>query len=217
MKTRTKNTDIIAREGYVILVISVIVAFVFYLWHAWAGTVATVWYLFCLYFFRNPPRVSHEQGAIILCSADGKVIAIADAMEPDFLKIPRQRITIFMSPFNVHVNRSPVEGQVLNTAYHQGKFSAAFKDTASQENERSALHVKTTDGDDVVFVQIAGWFARRIVTYPQVGEALTRGQIIGVIKFGSRMDVYLPPGYAAAVEVGQKVKAGHTLIARKQS
>lgn len=211
---RTKDTDIIAREGYVILLVSVVIAFLLFLWHELAGTVATVWYFFCLYFFRNPVRACHEEGQLILCPADGKVIAVANAIEPDFFKAERLRVTIFMSPFNVHVNRAPVAGVVQNRVYHRGKFSAAFKASASQENERCALHVKTVEGNDVVFVQIAGWFARRIITYPEAGEQVESGQIIGVIKFGSRMDVYLPARYEPCVVVGQKVKAGHTVLGR---
>lgn len=126
-----------------------------------------------------------------------------------------KRVTIFMSPFNVHVNRAPASGKVLDTVHHNGKFLAAFSEKASDENERSAVHLKTTEGDEVVFVQIAGWFARRIKSYAKVGDQLLRGKIFGVIKYGSRMDVYFPDDYDWTVKLNQKVKAGETVIASK--
>ena len=121
-----------------------------------------------------------------------------------------------MSPFNVHVNRSPETGEVLDTVHHNGKFLAAFSDKASEENERSAIWLKTTEGDEVVFVQIAGWFARRIKSYAKVGDQLIRGKIFGLIKYGSRMDVYFPEQFESTVKLNQKVKAGETVIASKE-
>ncbi len=210
----TKDSDLIAREGFFILLISAAVAISAFLWSAWAGAVATAWYFFCLYFFRNPMRLSHEHDDVMLCPADGKVVFVGKAMEPDFLKEERLRVTIFMSPFNVHVNRVPLTGTVQNQVHHKGKFAAAFRESASLENERSVVHLKTASGLDVVFVQIAGWFARRIVCYAKLGEKYERGQIFGVIKFGSRMDIYLPPAYKPAIEIGNKVFAGKTVLAK---
>lgn len=202
-----------AREGYKILFFSGLAALSAFAFSRPLGAVLAAWGAFCLYFFRNPKRVPPPDGMV--CPADGKVIFVGPAREHHFLNRGMNRVTIFMSPFNVHVNRAPVTGTVKGAVHKPGKFLAAFDAKASDENERFAHFVTTDDGDEVVFVQIAGWFARRIVSYLKPGDRTERGQIFGLIKFGSRMDVYLPDAFRAEVAVGDKVKAGETVIARK--
>lgn len=212
---RTTDDLLLAREGWPIISLSLglsLVAFVLY-WPA--GIVLALWTLFCLYFFRNPSRQAPLEEGAIVCPADGTIIQISEETEPDFIHESRQRVTIFMSPFNVHVNRLPVDGKVLNETYHQGRFKAAFDKEASSLNERHAVFFETKDGDQIVFVQIAGWFARRIVNYLKAGVSGLKGDIFGVILFGSRMDVYLPASYKVDVKLKQKVKAGETILAKK--
>lgn len=211
----TNDSDKIAREGYVILLISAALAFVGMAVNLYLGLFLVTWLVFCLYFFRNPYRVTPSTG--LISPADGKIIFIGSDTEKDFLNRDMQRITIFMSPFNVHVNRSPETGVIKNTKHHIGKFLAAFDERASTENERVANHMLTDSGDDIVFVQIAGWFARRIVSYAKPGAKYGRGQIFGVIKFGSRMDVFLPNSYQIQVQMNQKVTAGETILAKRAS
>lgn len=209
----TDETTPFAREGYKILFFSWLAAIFGLALYRPLGVILCAWGFFCLYFFRNPKRVAPLGG--VLSPADGKVIFVGPARETHFLNRDMLRVTVFMSPFNVHVNRAPVTGSVKGAVHANGKFMAAFDERASAENERHAHHVVTNEGDDVVFVQIAGWFARRIVSYLKPGERTERGKIFGLIKFGSRMDVYLPGPFKAEVAVGQKVKAGETVIARK--
>lgn len=211
----TKETDIIAKEGYLVLAVSLVTAVTLYFWHPVAGIAATAWFFFCLYFFRNPKRAGVPQKGELLSPADGRVLYVGQAQETNFLKRPMQRVTIFMSPLDVHVNRAPVSGEVLATVHHNGRFKAAFSRHASDQNERVAVHLRTDEGEEVVFVQIAGWFARRIRTYVKAGDRLLGGDIFGMIKYGSRMDVYFPESYRFAVGVKDKVRAGKTVIAKK--
>lgn len=211
----TNESDKIAREGHVILLLSAAAAFAGMIVHPYLGALLVLWLAFCLYFFRNPSRVTPPQG--LISPADGKVIFIGRDTEKDFLHRDMQRITIFMSPFNVHVNRAPESGVIKNTKHHFGKFLAAFDERASSENERVTNHMLTDDGSDIVFVQIAGWFARRIVSYAKPGAKYLRGQIFGVIKFGSRMDVFFPDTYQIQVQLNQKVAAGETVLAKRES
>lgn len=211
----TNESNILAREGYFILVLFFLLAVVLCLWNLIAGFVGILWFLFCVFFFRNPSRVKEYEKGLLIAPADGRVIHIDTVEESCFLKKPMLKISIFMSPFDVHVNRAPVAGQVVNKKYFKGDYLAAFSKDASEKNERSVLHVKTDNGDDIVFMQIAGWFARRIITYPNVGDDILQGYIFGLIKFGSRMDLYFPKSYKPAVVLRQKVKAGQSVVARK--
>lgn len=213
----TNDSHILAREGYNVIALFCLVTVAAGLWHPFAGGLAFVMTIFCASFFRNPKRVAPTEPGLLIVPADGRVIFVGRATEPDFLKRDMQKVTIFMSPFNVHVNRSPAVGFIKDKKYHAGRFLAAFDPKASELNERCALHLKTDDDDDVVFVQIAGWFARRIVCYPYLGEYLVRGKIFGLIKFGSRMDVYFPESFCPAVVLNQKVKAGATILAKKET
>lgn len=211
---KTTQKQIFAKEGYTHLLVTLLmtVAGSFLDWRL--GLVTFAVFLFVAFFFRNPTRVTPQNESSLICPADGKIVFMGPAVEPDFLKKEMQRVTIFMSPFDVHVNRSPLGGQVLGKVYHEGKYLAAFNEKASLENERSALWIRSTQQQDVVFVQIAGWFARRIVSYPVVNDTLAAGEIFGVIKYGSRMDVYFSDDWQIDVELGQKVRAGETILAQ---
>ncbi|MBF0106104.1 MAG: phosphatidylserine decarboxylase family protein [Deltaproteobacteria bacterium] len=211
----TQEKNFIAKEGYIFLLITGIVAVVLFVWHVFAGVVGAVCFLFCVYFFRNPPRLKPYALDQLTAPADGRVIFIGRVIENHFFNKPMQKISIFMSPFNVHVNRAPMTGEVMGKRYCRGVFLAAFDERAGDQNERSAVLLKTDDGDDIVFVQIAGWFARRIVSYPERGDRLLQGQIFGLIRFGSRMDIYFPDTFEPAVVLKQKVSAGRTVIAAK--
>ncbi len=211
---RTTETDKFAKEGRTVLAI----VFVFFLLslvkHWWiASGIFVVFLAFSLYFFRNPAR--HPQGGEqgVLSPADGKVVQ-NDIVEDDrYLKTRCRKIGIFMSLLDVHVNRVPVSGTVEAIEYRQGKFIAANLDKASEDNEQNALIIKAKNGIRLAVVQIAGLIARRIVCYPVVGTSLRRGSIFGMIKFGSRLDVYLPVESSVQVTLGQKVRAGETVLA----
>jgi phosphatidylserine decarboxylase len=185
------------------------------LWWNWiAFGVAVFWFGFNLYFFRNPKVLVPVDAGAFVSPAAGKIVFVGRADEKDFLKRNMQRVTVFMSPFDVHVNRAPESGTVVATAYHHGRFMAAFREDASLFNERSCVHLRTDSGREIIFVQIAGWFARRIISYAQAGERYVRGDVFGLIKFGSRMDIYFPDDVNVMVKVGDKVRAGADILAR---
>jgi phosphatidylserine decarboxylase len=168
--------------------------------------------LFCCNFFRDPERVTPGGEGLAVSPADGKIVRVAVMPDP-FTGSPRQCICIFMNVFNVHVNRSPVTCRINDIAYHEGKFINASFDKASRDNERCAYSLEDKNGDAWSMVQIAGLIARRIVCRVEPGDGLARGQRFGMIKFGSRVDLYLPEGYSPQVVVGQKVLAGQTVLA----
>ncbi len=166
--------------------------------------------LFVLFFFRDPERTPPADPNTIVSPADGRVMEVVE--EPRNGN-PGRRISVFLSIFNVHVNRSPVEGRIKAIEYRTGKFYAAMRGRASQENERNTFHVSTEHGE-VVFTQIAGWIARRIVCWKSVGDGVTRGERVGMIRFGSRMDIWLPDRVEILVRPGQHVAAGSSILAR---
>jgi len=179
----------------------------------WAGLVLTLW---CVYFFRDPPRITPVREGLVISPADGLVQAIAPAPPPAELGLgeaPRTRISIFMNVFDVHVNRVPANGVITGCAYCQGKFFNATLDKASEFNERMALALRMPDGRDLAFVQIAGLVARRIKCELAEGDEVRAGARFGLIRFGSRVDVYLPTGIAALVVAGQRSVAGETVLA----
>ncbi len=183
----------------------------------WLGVVLTLW---CAYFFRDPDRTTPTRGGLVVSPADGRVCLIDEAAPPPELELgndPRPRVCVFMNVFNVHVNRVPADGTITKIAYHPGKFFNAELDKASEHNERQALALKTIDGAELAFVQIAGLVARRIVCYAHEGQAVGAGERFGLIRFGSRLDVYLPKGTAPLVAVGQTCIAGETIIADLKS
>jgi len=168
--------------------------------------------LFVLQFFRDPAREIPGDAGSVLSPADGRIVAIQSAHDP-WLDRNALKISVFMNVFNVHSNRSPVDGEVRARWYNPGSFVNADLDKASTENERNALHIRTAAGQDVTCVQVAGLIARRILCYVDAGKPLARGERYGFIRFGSRVDVYLPPGARPKVTVGDKVSATATVLA----
>jgi phosphatidylserine decarboxylase len=166
-----------------------------------------------LQFFRNPKRNIIPNPNQIIAPADGKVVVIEDTEESEYFKGMRKQISIFMSPFNVHVNRNPVSGVVTFFKYHPGKYLMAWDPKSSTENERTTVVVKAENGTEVLFRQIAGFLARRIVWYVQEKQPVSQGKEFGFIKFGSRVDVYVPLNAKVTVNIGQKVSGGETVIA----
>jgi phosphatidylserine decarboxylase len=186
----------------------------FFLWTplGWIGTLATAW---CAYFFRDPVRVTPLRDGLVVAPADGRISLVVNAVPPKELGLsdrPLPRISIFMSVFDCHVNRSPVSGRIERMVYRAGKFISADLDKASEDNERNAFII-TTARARIGVVQIAGLVARRIVPFVQEGQAVAAGDRIGMIRFGSRVDVYLPEGGRALVAEGQSAIAGETVLA----
>jgi len=204
------------RDGWkFVALFAVIAAALFFLWVplGWLGVVATAW---CAYFFRDPPRVSPVGANWILSPADGFVSAVEPAVPPAEIGLgsePLTRISVFMNVLNVHVNRSPADGEVAQLAYRPGRFFNASLDKASELNERMSMRLAMAAGPDLGVVQIAGLVARRIRCNVKPGDRLRAGQRYGLIRFGSRLDVYLPSGVAPLVAVGQTMVAGETLLA----
>ena len=179
----------------------------------WLGVILTLW---CAYFFRDPPRVTPTRAGLVVSPADGVVQMIEAAVPPAELGLgpqPLTRISVFMNVFNVHVNRTPVDGMVGNLAYRPGKFFNASLDKASEFNERQAIALRLADGRNLVVVQIAGLVARRIRCDLRQDQPVRTGERFGLIRFGSRVDVYLPDGVASLVVPGQITIAGETVIA----
>lgn len=206
----------IHRAGWPFLAIFAIATVV--LWWLWypLGFVGLLLTLWCAYFFRNPDRVTPTRAGLVISPADGIVQMIQPAVPPAELGLdqrPRTRISIFMDVLSVHINRSPVDAEVVATAYRPGKFFNAALDKASDENERSSMHLRTADGHDICVVQIAGLVARRILSWTRSGQKLRAGERYGMIRFGSRVDVYLPDGLQPLVAVGQLAVAGETVLA----
>lgn len=204
------------KAGYPFIIGGIVVlAIGLLLWHplAWLGL---IFVLFCLYFFRDPERVAPPRENVFVAPADGLVVSIEQAIPPAELGLapePRTRVAIFLSVLDVHVNRAPIAATVQKVAYHPGLFLSAAEDKASDDNERNALLLRTQDGQDVVVVQIAGLIARRILCNVTEGQVLTAGQRFGIIRFGSRTDLYLPEGCTPLVAVGQRMIGGETVIA----
>jgi len=179
----------------------------------WIGLGLTVW---CFYFFRDPDRVTPTQKGLVISPADGVVQMIGPAAPPSELDMGAgelTRISVFMSVFDCHVNRAPIAGSIVKEEYTPGKFLNATLDKASEDNERQSLIIRTEDGKDFAIVQIAGLVARRIRCDVREGQNVLTGQRFGMIRFGSRVDVYLPPGVEPLVAVGQKAIAGETVLA----
>jgi len=178
-----------------------------YFLNPWVGTPFYVLAAFCLYFFRDPERIPPE-GDVVLSPADGKVVSVRD------MGASQTRVSIFLNIFDVHVNRAPIPGKITDVQYQQGKFLVASREAASSENEQNTLIVEGS-GTRVVCRQIAGLIARRIVCYKRVGDSVAKGERIGYIKFGSRVDVFFGPEWKGAVRVGEKVAGGLTVVANR--
>ncbi len=200
----------LAPEGRRIIYTSLIAATVVSIFFPWFSLL--LWFIFLglLYFFRDPDRTTPAGDEVIVSPADGKVIEISEVFEGRFLKGPSKRISVFMSLLDVHVNRAPLDGKVIYKDYVPGAKKVAFAPKTSEINERSYLGL--SGRIPVLLVQIAGFIARRIVTYPQEGDFLRKGERFGIIKLGSRVDLYLPPDVILLVREGDKVKAGETVL-----
>jgi len=183
-------------------------------WFGWVilTVVAAILTLFVSWFFRNPARVVPQGPRLVVASGDGKVIAIEEEFEPRFIKDRSIRLTIFLNVFDVHINRIPCEGFVEDVQYQPGLFLVASRPEATLRNEQNALMIRTAQGAKVLCVQVAGLIARRIVCWISPGDRAVRGERFGLIRFGSRMDTFLPVGTTVKVAVGDRVKGGETIL-----
>lgn len=214
----------IHKEGYIsILITLVVILFINIITHLWLGEYIIVeWFgyllsafllIMILQFFRNPVRKTIPNNATIISPCDGKVVVIEEVHEPEYFKDKRIQVSIFMSPLNVHVNRFPIEGIVKYAKYHPGLYLVAWHPKSSTENERTTVVVEHKNGSSVLFRQIAGALARRIVYYCREGDKATQGGEMGFIKFGSRVDLFLPINTRVDVKLGDVVKGGISTIA----
>lgn len=207
------HTSIIALEGLPVVAAMLALAGVFWAlgWYK-AAAVAAALAVFSLWFFRNPERRPPIGEGLAIAPADGRVVFVGVVDEARYMNARALKVSIFMNVFNVHVNRAPGSGTVSEIRYNPGKFISADKDKASMDNEQNAVVMELDSGHRVGFVQIAGLVARRIVCWVKPGDRLARGERFGLIMFGSRVDVYLPPGTAPKVAVGDRTTAGETVI-----
>ncbi len=219
-----KATDVVMtpihKEGHTYIAIFFAVALALYYFVSpflgWVGILLTAW---CIYFFRDPDRVIPDEEGVLVSPADGTVCAISDATPPAELGMgdkPCTRISIFLSVFNVHVNRVPAAGKITGLAYVPGKYLNAAATEASEENERQLVRMTTEEGYDIAFAQVAGLVARRILCDLKEGDEVERGARFGLIRFGSRTDIYLDKRLKPTVAVGQTMIGGETIIARKK-
>ncbi|MET0431954.1 MAG: phosphatidylserine decarboxylase [Hyphomicrobium sp.] len=203
-------------DGHKFIAIGAAVTLLFFFLYpplGWLSAGITAW---IIYFFRDPPRVTPLRPGLVVSAADGKISGIDKIIPPAEMGMgseERVRISTFLSVFDVHINRSPIAGRIVRSLYVPGKFLNAALDKASEDNERRILVIETPTEGDVGVVQIAGLVARRIVTFSEIGDTLGTGQRFGLIRFGSRVDIYLPPGKTALVSVGQRAVAGETVFA----
>jgi phosphatidylserine decarboxylase len=204
---------IIAREGWPFIMAGAVAAAAVH-WEFGGWWASPLWLLvaFMVQFFRDPPRRVPGEPRAVLSPADGRIVAVEKSHDP-YLERDAIKMSVFMNVFDVHSNRSPVDGEVRNTWYHIGKFFNAALSKSSLENERAALWIRTPGGADVTCVQIAGLVARRILCYARSGQRLARGQRFGFIRFGSRVDLYLPAGTRLVASVGDKVYATESVLA----
>lgn len=214
----------IHKEGYgIILNTFIIVAaavsclWFFIGWQMWTGIAAGAGifvFLFTVRFFRNPQRVCPPDENTVFAPADGEIVIIQEVEEPEFLKAKAIQVSVFMSIFNVHVNWYPVGGKILYSKHHHGKYLVAWHPKSSEKNERTSIAVQCANGRTVLFRQIAGYIARRIVCYAKAGEQARQCGQVGIIKFGSRVDLFLPPDSRILVKIGDKVRGCETPVAR---
>ncbi|PQO23709.1 phosphatidylserine decarboxylase family protein [Rhodobacteraceae bacterium WD3A24] len=217
--TKTLSSVIVPvhREGYrfvAIFAAATLIAFLIWPPLGWLGVVLTLW---CVYFFRDPERVTPDRAGVMVSPADGVVSHLGPATPPPELEMapgPMTRVSVFMDVFNCHVNRAPAAGVVARVAYRPGRFFNAALDKASEHNERNGIVLRLEDGGEMGVVQIAGLVARRIVCDVEEGRRLARGERFGMIRFGSRLDVYLPARATPLVAEGQTMIAGETVVAR---
>lgn len=219
-ETITSNLAPVHRDGHKFLAIGVVLTLLFFMiWPplAWLLAIATA---YVAYFFRDPDRVTPLRDGLVVAPADGKISLIERLRPPAELGLgedERVRISIFLSVFDVHINRAPVAGRIVRSIYVPGLFLNAALDKASEDNERRALVIDMSDGQEIAVVQIAGLIARRIVSFKGEGDTVGVGERIGLIRFGSRVDLYLPPGTGPLVAVGQRAVGGETVLADLKS
>jgi len=204
---------IIAVEGIPFVLVLLIAAVLAGMFWGWWSLPLWLALIFVMQFFRDPPRVIPEGEGLVLCPADGRVIVVGEVADPYRGGARSLKVSIFMNVFNVHSQRSPVDGTVKEVKYAKGLFVNAAFDKASSDNERNALVIRLDNGVEISCVQVAGLIARRILCYVHAGDRLHRGQRYGFIRFGSRVDVYLPPGSTPKVAIGDTVKASSTVLA----
>jgi phosphatidylserine decarboxylase len=215
----------IHKEGYKILAFGLIALLVLniILNIIWADIIIVRWafficsfmlYIFLLFFFRLPTRSMEPDPGLIYAPADGKVVVIEETRENEYFKDMRLQVSIFMSPFNMHSNRYPVSGRIKYVCYHPGQYMVAWHPKSSELNERSTIVIETKEGTEILIRQIAGAVARRIVTYAKENQDVLQGEELGFIKFGSRVDVFLPVGTEVEIPILQQVKANKTIIAK---
>lgn len=215
----------IHREGYkiligglILLVLINVLAAIFFrdkLLLRWlTGLMTLLMYTFLLFFFRMPLRQLEPDPGLVYAPADGKVVVIEETMEKEYFKDVRMQVSIFMSPFNMHSNRYPVSGKIKYVGYHPGSYMVAWHPKSSELNERSSVVIETEKGQEVLVRQIAGAVARRIVTYAKADQDVKQGDELGFIKFGSRVDLFLPVGTGIEIPILQQVKANKSIVAR---
>jgi phosphatidylserine decarboxylase precursor-related protein len=208
------------RDGHKFIGIGALVTLVFFIIWPPLGWLAAILTLFIAYFFRDPERATPIRAGLIVAPADGRIIALGPRVPPKEMQLgdaPMTCVSIFLSIFDVHINRAPISGKLIRKVYTPGIFSNAASDTAGEDNERMALVIAAEGGEQVGVVQIAGLIARRIVTFPKEGEFIQAGERIGLIRFGSRVDVYMPLNRGILVGAGQRTVAGETVLADLQS
>lgn len=203
---------ILAREGWPFIVASIILAIVVSWWSAGVGLLFWLLAIFVIQFFRDPQRQAPDGDRVVLSPADGRIVSVDKTTDP-YTQQEALKISVFMNVFNVHSNRFPVSGRVTRVQYFPGSFVNAALDKASVENERNAVHIALDSGEQVTVVQVAGLVARRILCYVKAGDTLRAGERYGFIRFGSRVDVYLPPASRPRVAIGDKVSATSTALA----
>jgi phosphatidylserine decarboxylase len=203
----------IAREGLPFLIPAVLLTILFGIagWRVWMY-LGIFLSLFVAYFFRNPKRKIPDLQNVILSPADGRIVYVGECEEERFLKEKTLKVSIFMSLFDVHLNRTPISGKVVEKKYLPGRFHVASVEKSSLLNEQNAIVLESEDRFRILLVQIAGFVARRIVCYAKAGDLLRKGEIFGLIRFGSRVDLYLPPEVKPIVRVGQHIKGGESII-----
>ena len=215
----------IHKEGYKILIFGLILLILFnvLLWIILPGNVLFRWtavifslalYIFLLFFFRLPQRNLDPDPCLVYAPADGKVVVIEETEEKEYFNDLRLQVSIFMSPFNMHSNRYPVSGKVKYVEYHPGNYMVAWHPKSSEMNERSTIVIETDTGKEILIRQVAGAVARRIVTYAKLSENVRQGDELGFIKFGSRVDIFLPLGTEIEIPILQQVKANKSILAR---
>ena len=205
----------LAKEGLIFVLPSLLLSLLFLFFHLYIlSLIFILLFLFFTYFFRNPKRRGQSSAAELIAPADGKVMGIEELSEEDFLKGRAQRVSTFMGLADVHVNRAPCEGVVSRVSHKPGRYGLAFKKEVDKENERNYILLEK-ENERLLVVQIAGFLARRISCWVREKDTVRKGDPLGIIAFGSRVDIYIPPGYEIMVQLGQKVKSGLTPLARK--